>query len=107
GDERLCRGQRSVPAELGVRLLRVHHSGRWRQAHARPGGRGPAARVRGPAGSRLLLHRRVEHVHINPHSKNLSASLTFIRFLTSPQAQTILATQFSEIPATTAARNSP
>ncbi len=47
------------------------------------------------------------NMYINPHSKNIAADLTFIKFLASPQAQTILATQFSEIPVTTVVRSSP
>jgi multiple sugar transport system substrate-binding protein len=47
------------------------------------------------------------NMYINPHSKNIAADLTFIKWLASPQAQTILATEFSEIPTTTAVRNSP
>jgi multiple sugar transport system substrate-binding protein len=47
------------------------------------------------------------NMYINPHSKNIAADLTFIKFLASPTAQTILATEFSEIPTTTVVRNSP
>ena len=47
------------------------------------------------------------NMYINPHSKNVAADLTFIKFLASPTAQTILATEFSEIPTTTVVRNSP
>jgi multiple sugar transport system substrate-binding protein len=47
------------------------------------------------------------NLYINPHSKNIAADLTFIKFMASPTAQTILATQFSEIPTTTVVRNSP
>jgi multiple sugar transport system substrate-binding protein len=47
------------------------------------------------------------NLYINPHSKNIAADLTFIKFMASPTAQTILATEFSEIPTTTAVRNSP
>jgi multiple sugar transport system substrate-binding protein len=47
------------------------------------------------------------NMYINPHSKNIAADLTFIKFLASPTAQTILATKFSEIPTTTVVRNSP
>ncbi len=46
------------------------------------------------------------NMYINPHSKNIAADLTFIKFLASPTAQSILATDFSEIPTTTAVRNS-
>jgi multiple sugar transport system substrate-binding protein len=38
------------------------------------------------------------NLYINPHSKNTAADLTFIKWMTGTQAQTILATQFSEIP---------
>jgi multiple sugar transport system substrate-binding protein len=47
------------------------------------------------------------NLYINPHSKNIAADLTFIKFMASPTAQTILATEFSEIPTTTVVRNSP
>jgi multiple sugar transport system substrate-binding protein len=47
------------------------------------------------------------NMYINPHSKNIAADLTFIKWLASPTAQTILATEFSEIPTTTVVRNSP
>ena len=52
-----------VPAELGLRLLRRHQSGRWRQAHGQSGRRGADAGVRRPADPRVLQHRRLEHVH--------------------------------------------
>ena len=47
------------------------------------------------------------NLYINPHSKNVAADLTFIKFMASPTAQTILATEFSEIPTTVSVRNSP
>ena len=47
------------------------------------------------------------NLYINPHSKNVAADLTFIKFMASPTAQTILATEFSEIPTTTVVRSSP
>ena len=47
------------------------------------------------------------NMYINPHSKNVAADLTFIKFMASDQAQTILAEQYSEIPTTTSVRNSP
>jgi multiple sugar transport system substrate-binding protein len=46
-------------------------------------------------------------MYINPHSKNINLDLTFIKWLAGTQAQTILATKYSEIPTTTAVRNSP
>jgi multiple sugar transport system substrate-binding protein len=46
------------------------------------------------------------NMYINPHSKNLQLDLTFIKWLASPAAQTILATKYSEIPTTTAVRDS-
>ena len=46
------------------------------------------------------------NMYINPHSKNITADLDFIKFLASPTAQTILATKYSEIPTTTAVRSS-
>ena len=47
------------------------------------------------------------NMYINPHSTHLAADLTFVKFLASPTAQTILATEFSEIPTTTVVRDSP
>ena len=47
------------------------------------------------------------NLYINPHSKNVNADLTFIKWMASPTAQGILATKYSEIPTTTAVRNSP
>ena len=46
------------------------------------------------------------NLYINPHSKNIAADLTFIKWMTSPPAQTILATQFSEIPTVQSVRTS-
>ena len=47
------------------------------------------------------------NMYINPHSKHVAADLTFIKWLSSNAAQGILATKYSEIPTTTAVRNSP
>ena len=46
------------------------------------------------------------NMYINPHSKNFNLDLTFIKYLASQQAQTILATKYSEIPTTTLVRGS-
>jgi multiple sugar transport system substrate-binding protein len=46
------------------------------------------------------------NMYINPHSKNINVDLTFIKWLASDQAQTILATKYSEIPTTNSVRNS-
>ncbi len=47
------------------------------------------------------------NMYINPHSKNIAADLTFIKWLTSVQGQTIESTgHFSEIPTLSAVRNS-
>jgi multiple sugar transport system substrate-binding protein len=46
------------------------------------------------------------NMYINPHSKHVAADLTFIKWLASNQAQGILATKYSEIPTTTAVRDS-
>jgi len=46
------------------------------------------------------------NMYINPHSKNIAADLTFIKFLASPTAQTILAADYGEIPTTIAVRDS-
>ena len=47
------------------------------------------------------------NMYINPHSKNINVDLTFIKWLASDQAQTILAMKYSEIPTTNSVRNSP
>ena len=47
------------------------------------------------------------NLYINPHSKHQAADLTFIKWMTSPAAQTILATKFSEIPTVQSVRSSP
>lgn len=47
------------------------------------------------------------NLFVNPHSRNLPDDLTFIRWMAGPQAQRILATQFSEIPSDYAVRVSP
>jgi multiple sugar transport system substrate-binding protein len=44
------------------------------------------------------------NLYINPHSKNIAADLTFVKWMTSKQAQTIQATQFSQIPTITSVR---
>jgi multiple sugar transport system substrate-binding protein len=46
------------------------------------------------------------NLYINPHSKNIAADVTFIKWMTSPAAQTILATEFSEIPTVQSVRSS-
>jgi trehalose/maltose transport system substrate-binding protein len=46
------------------------------------------------------------NLYINPHSKNVAADLTFIKWMTGQTAQTTLATQFSEIPTVTSVRSS-
>jgi multiple sugar transport system substrate-binding protein len=46
------------------------------------------------------------NLYINPHTKHLDTCLTFIKWMTSPAAQTILATQFSEIPTVESVRTS-
>ena len=43
---------------------------------------------------------------VNPHSKNIAADLTFIKYLTSKTAQTDLATKWSEIPTITSVQKS-
>lgn len=47
------------------------------------------------------------NLFVNPHSRNLAADLTFVRWMAGPQAQRILGTQFSEIPSNYAVRTSP
>ena len=45
------------------------------------------------------------NLYVNPHSKNIAADLTFIKWMTGVQAQTIQATQFSQIPTITSVRD--
>lgn len=47
------------------------------------------------------------NLYVNPHSKNVAADLTFIKWMTGSDAQNTLATQFSEIPTNQAVRQSP
>ena len=44
---------------------------------------------------------------INPHTKNLTAALTFVKWMAGTQAQYILATQYSEIPANLSVLDDP
>ncbi|KUO96015.1 ABC transporter substrate-binding protein [Ferroacidibacillus organovorans] len=46
-------------------------------------------------------------LYINPHTKHMSADLTFINWMTSVPAQTVLASQYSEIPTNASVQNSP
>lgn len=46
------------------------------------------------------------NLYVNPHSKNIAADLTFIKWMTGKDAQTTLATQFSEIPTNATVRSS-
>ena len=46
------------------------------------------------------------NLYINPHSKNVAADLTFIKWMTGTTAQTTLATEFSEIPTVQSVRTS-
>jgi multiple sugar transport system substrate-binding protein len=47
------------------------------------------------------------NLYINPHSKNVSADATFINYMTGTAAETVMATQFSEIPTNAAVRANP
>ena len=47
------------------------------------------------------------NLFVNPHSANVKADLTFIKWMTSPTAQTILGSKYSEIPTLQAARTAP
>jgi multiple sugar transport system substrate-binding protein len=47
------------------------------------------------------------NLYVNPHSKNLAADLTFVKWMTSQEAQNIQATQFSQIPTINSVRKSP
>jgi len=47
------------------------------------------------------------NLYINPHSKNIAADLTFIKWMASTQAQDVLSEQYSEIPTVESVRTSP
>ncbi len=47
------------------------------------------------------------NLYINPHSKNIAADLTFIKFMASTQAQMALVTVSSSIPTVESVRTSP
>jgi multiple sugar transport system substrate-binding protein len=47
------------------------------------------------------------NLYVNPHSKNIAADLTFVKWMTGTTAQTILATKFALVPTTTAVRSAP
>ena len=47
------------------------------------------------------------NLYINPHSKNIAADLTFIKFMASTQAQTDLAKVASSIPTVESVRTAP
>ena len=47
------------------------------------------------------------NLYINPHSKNVAADLTFIKWMSSTQAQDVLSIQYSEIPTVQSVRTSP
>jgi len=47
------------------------------------------------------------NLYINPHSKNIAADLTFVKWMASTQAQTDLATYASSIPTVQSVRTSP
>jgi multiple sugar transport system substrate-binding protein len=46
-------------------------------------------------------------LYVNPHTKNVAASLAFIDWMTGKEAQTIMAKKFSEIPTNAAVANDP
>jgi multiple sugar transport system substrate-binding protein len=47
------------------------------------------------------------NMYVNPHTKHLGADLTFIKFLSSTEAQDVLSEQYSEIPTVESVRTSP
>lgn len=47
------------------------------------------------------------NIYVNPHSQHLPQDLTFIKWITGTQAQTVLATKFSEIPTNYAVQKNP
>lgn len=46
-------------------------------------------------------------IYVNPHSQHVSQDLTFIKWITGTQAQTVLATKFSEIPTNYSVQKDP
>jgi len=47
------------------------------------------------------------NLYINPHSKNVAADLTFIKFMSSATAQDLLSEHYSEIPTVESVRTPP
>lgn len=47
------------------------------------------------------------NLYINPHSKNIAADLTFIKWITGPTGEKTISTQFSQIPTLQSVRTSP
>jgi multiple sugar transport system substrate-binding protein len=47
------------------------------------------------------------NLYINPHSKNIAADLTFVKWMASTKAQDVLSEQYSEIPTVESVRTSP
>ncbi len=47
------------------------------------------------------------NLYINPHSKHIQADVTFIKWMTSVQAQTVLASKYSEIPTNNQVQHDP
>jgi multiple sugar transport system substrate-binding protein len=47
------------------------------------------------------------NIYVNPHSKNISADIAFVKWITGPQAQTILAEQGGEIPTVASVLDDP
>ena len=47
------------------------------------------------------------NLYINPHSKHIQADLTFIKWMTSVPAQTVLASKYSEIPTNNQVQHDP
>ncbi|HBQ96447.1 MAG: ABC transporter substrate-binding protein [Firmicutes bacterium] len=46
-------------------------------------------------------------IYVNPHSQHVSQDLSFIRWMTGTQAQTVLATKYSEIPTNYSVQKNP
>ena len=46
-------------------------------------------------------------LYVNPHTKNLAADLAFLNWMTGTQAQTILATQYTELPTNASVASNP
>ncbi|MGH8989550.1 MAG: ABC transporter substrate-binding protein [Acidimicrobiales bacterium] len=88
----------------------------WPYAYATSQGKGSA--VVGKVGVAPLPTYTAKHyagystvggwdLFVNPHSKNIAADLTFVKYITGKSAQTDLATKWSQIPTISSVQKSP